>query len=94
MKEFTIDFTEVRTIWYFYEAIIEGMEFPYWCGKTMDAIWDLLTDEEPPATIYIKGIDKLPKDLIEKKDMFLKVLNRAVGWFAQFNEELKIVIIK
>lgn len=95
MKEFTIDFTEVRTIWYFYEAIREGMEFPYWFGKCMDAIWDLLTGYiEVPATIYIKGIDKLPKDLLAKKDMLLETIEEAIEWFAKFDEELKLVIIK
>lgn len=95
MNEFIIDFTESKSIWYFYESIIEGMEFPDWCGKGMDAIWDLLTGYmEVPATIYIKGMDKLPKDLTEDRDLLLKVLDRAVKWFAKFDEELKVVIIK
>ena len=54
MKEYTIDFTAVKTVWYFYEAIKKGLELPDWFGKNLDALWDMLTGYiEYPAIIYI-----------------------------------------
>ena len=70
MKQFTIDFANVKTYYNFYEAIIKGLQLPDWCGKNPDAIWDMLTGYmEFPATIRMQGIALLPKDLESEMNM-------------------------
>ena len=94
MKEFVIDFKGVKTYLGFYEALIKGLEFPDWCGKNPDAIWDLLTGYmEHPATIYIKGIGSLPKDLEDEADLMMKIFYRAVDWYARINLVVRVEVI-
>ena len=71
MKQFTIDFANVKTYFNFYEAIIAGLQLPDWCGKNPDAIWDMLTGYiEYPATIRLHGTALLLKDLESEMNMF------------------------
>ena len=94
MEQYTIDFNGVTTYWYFYEAIIKGLRFPDWCGKNLDAIWDLVTGGMGiPAVIFIKGLHSLPKDLEREKKLLLETFDEAVDWFADINESLTIKII-
>ena len=94
MEQYTIDFSGVKTYWFFYNAIIVGLDFPDWCGQNLDAIWDMLIRHmDAPVTIYVKGIYTLPESLTEKKDLFLKILNRAVNWYAKINQTFIVKII-
>ena len=94
MKAYEIDFKEVKTYMNFYQTIIKAMGFPEWCGKNLDAIWDMLTWEvETPAIIYIKGLDCLPKDLKEKRELLLKVFNDAHDWYERYGKCLEIKIV-
>lgn len=94
MKVYTIDFSKCKTYQQFFEEIIKGMEFPDWCGENFDAIWDMLTWEiVPPAVIRIKGVNGLPKELEEKKDMLIEVFNDTHKWYKNsgMNVEIKII---
>ena len=76
MKQYTIDFTNVKTYDEFYDAISEELDFPSWFGRNFDAVWDLLTGHiEYPANIHIKGASKLPKDLCEDIEIILELMN-------------------
>ena len=75
MKTYFVNFTGVKTYWDFYEALIKGLEFPDWCGKNTDAIWDLLTGyAEEPAIIRIQGMNRLPKSLSVQVERFKEII--------------------
>ncbi len=58
----------------------------------MDAIWDCITwDIEIPATIYIEGINCLPKDLKKQKDILIELLTDAVEWYKKIGMELNVI---
>ena len=92
MKQFTVDFTGIKTIWYFYEELIKGLEFPAWCGKNLDAIWDLVTGYlEYPAIITFKGIKTLPEDLKDEAKSIINIFNEAMEFYN--DERFKIQVI-
>ena len=92
MDKYTIDFTEVKTVWYFYEAIIKGLEVPEWCGKNLDALWDILTGFiDAPAVVYFKGVNKLPNELQEEMEDILRIFTRAVNWHDKGEFEFEII---
>ena len=75
MITYFVNLTGVKTYWDFYEVLIKGLEFPDWCGKTPDAIWDLLTGyAEHPAIIRIQGMNRLPKSLSDEVECFKKII--------------------
>ena len=80
MKEYTVDFTGVKTFWYFHEALKKGLDLPYFYGKNMDALWDCLTGGPIvyPAVIYLKGLNTMPKELEEEKKIMFKVFNQVL----------------
>lgn len=94
MKEYTIDFNGVRTYYEFFERIIAGLEFPDWCGKNLDAIWDLLTsDIIIPAVIYVKGSETADKALIPLVAEITELLYEAAEWYRDIDCILEIKII-
>lgn len=94
MTTYTIDFKGTKRYLEFYERIIKGMRFPSWCGENPNAIWDLLTrDIKIPATIYISGLDDLPKELQRQKVIILEVFAEAREWYKQFGAYMEIKII-
>lgn len=92
--QYTVDFNGVKTYWEFYECLIKSFDFPQWCGKNPDAVWDLITGGiQIPAIVYIKGINRLPKDLAEEGELILKILDRAVQWYKGINYSFEVKII-
>ncbi len=84
MKELVIDFRKVKTYWEFYEVIIEGLELPRWCGKSSDAVWDLmLSNQENPVKVYVYGMDQLPSVFheLKKVETMKNVFARASNYF-------------
>lgn len=61
----------------------------------MDALWDCISsaDIEIPATIYIEGIDSLPKDLKRSKNVLIELLNEAVEWYKNIDMELNVIYV-
>ena len=91
MKGYEIDFKGCKTYWDMYEQIINGMGFPAWCGKNTDAIWDMLSSHiRTPAIIYLKGLDGLPKALVEQKDIILAIFGRTHEWYNEIGEYVEI----
>jgi RNAse (barnase) inhibitor barstar len=91
MKEYIIDFSNVRTLWEFYERILTGMELPKWCGRNMDAVWDVLLDyTKTPAQITVKGGASMKKELKGVYTLLLETLQEAAQWFQAFDEIVKV----
>ena len=89
MKKYTINFDEVKTYYDFYNAIIQGLNFPSWCGQNPDAIWDLLTGYfDAPAEITVTGIEKLPSNLIPEWEINKNSFEEAEEWFKKHNETI------
>ncbi len=60
---YKIDFSNVRDYISVYETIITSLEFPEYCGRNYDAIYDFLTDMiTRKSVIEIRGFE-----IIEKK---------------------------
>ncbi len=61
----------------------------------MDALWDCISsaDIEIPATIYIEGINSLPKDLKEEREILIELLTDAVEWYKEIDMELNVVYV-
>lgn len=67
---------------------------PDYYGMNTDSFRDCITlDIEIPATIYIEGINFLPKDLKEEREILIKSLGDAVKWYKKIDMKLKIVYI-
>ncbi len=91
MKQYTINFNEITSRQDFYDRLIRGLEFPEWCGKNPDAVWDLLTGyAKHPAIIVILGTDCLPEAVIDDWKAIYSVLNKAVGHYN--DNRFKIII--
>lgn len=74
MSKYIINFQNVKSKKEFYDAIINGMNFPKWCGHTPDAIWDMLTGYcKNPAVVKIVGSENLPENLKEEFSFIKKV---------------------
>jgi len=92
MEEHYIDFAGVKRFDDFYKVLIRGLDFPEWCGKNTDAIWDLVTGGmNAPATLYIKGVEQLPEDLKSEWKDVLRIFNEAKEWYAEFNKDFVLI---
>ena len=90
--EYIIDLKNAKTLWTLHEAIKEGLGLPDYYGMNMDALWDCITGYiDIPATIYIKSLNKLPKDLIEKGEIMKRILYEAQEWYDDIDVRLDIV---
>ena len=63
IKEITLDFTGVKTLWELYERIRVACDFPEWYGKNWDAFWDLLSEPRDETMVTVRGIQMLPREL-------------------------------
>ena len=95
MKQYLIDFTKVKTMWYFHEAWQEGLQpiFDGAVGKNLDALWDCLTDMETPCKVTLKGLDKLPKDLNDTAKGMLELFADAVQWYKEINKHFEFEVV-
>lgn len=93
MTTYEIDFKDVKEYEEFYQKIIKSMNFPSWCGENPDAIWDMVsTHIEIPAIIYLKGLDDLPRELQEEKELILEVFADAREWYKKLRMHVDIII--
>lgn len=67
MEKITLDFSNCKTWDDVYDEIITKCDFPEWCGKNLDALWDMLHENyvlwNEPALFTIIGSQKLPEDV-------------------------------
>ena len=66
MQKITLDFSGC-TGWYeIFDEIIKKCDFPQWCGKNIDAIWELMEDDfvlcNKPTIITITGTKQMTQD--------------------------------
>ena len=79
MKQYRINFANVKTKHEFYDCVVEGLKLPAWCGRNPDAIWDMLTGYmEHEMTIYIENINIVAETLYNDVMIFRKILENAV----------------
>ena len=94
MKQYTIKFDNPKTYYELFECIIGGLNFPSWCGKNLDAVWDLLTtDIDVPAIIFVEGSKTIGKMLEDKYKQVIELFDEAVQWYKNINKYLEIKII-
>ena len=92
MKNYIVDFSKVKTMYELHQLLKDSFAFPDHYGMNMDAFWDCITwDIDIPATIYISGIDRLPKDLYLAKEKLNEILDRTVKWYEKIGMELNVV---
>ena len=92
MKYYTIDFRNVSGLSDFYQRIIKGLEFPKWCGESLDAVWDMLTGYmQCPARIDVIGWEHLTNNIRDKYQIFKETLDEAVEWYKDLDEQLIVV---
>ena len=92
MKPYIVDFTGVKTYWQLYEAVMKGLDLPEWFGKNADALWDVLTGYiEYPATIYLYGVNKFPKDLVSEREEIIKMFREASNYCNKIIYEVKVM---
>ena len=80
--EYTVDFKGVHSRTAMYTVILDSLDFPEWCGVTLDSIWDCLTDMlDDRVTIILENFDcmeKYDKTMAEKLyDIFKESKERA-----------------
>lgn len=94
MREYTVDFTRVKTLWDLHQALKDGLGFPSYYGMNMNALWDCLTsDIEHSSTIYLKGIDSMPKTLAGQIRVMLETFDEAIDWYANINLSINVITI-
>lgn len=95
MKEFVINLGGVNTYGEFYQAIIQGLQFPDWCGDNPDAIWDLLTGYmEYPAQISVIDSGSLPQELLGEFALIKETFSETEKWFEKLHTKVKFIYIK
>lgn len=56
--EYTVDFKGVNSRTSMYTVILDSLDFPEWCGVTLDSVWDCLTDMlDDRVTITLDNFD-------------------------------------
>lgn len=77
-RQFTLDFSKVKRWQDIHKVIKKDLEFPYYYGENLDALWDCLGDMFY-STIYVTGVHAVPKneDCQETLEEVLKVFRDA-----------------
>lgn len=92
MINYTVNLSKIKTLYALHQELKDSLQFPDYYGMNWDAFWDCITsDIEIPATIYIEGINLMPKDLKGMGDKLVSILDRAVEWYKKINMNLKVI---
>ena len=77
VKQFTLDFSECRSIGEIYAVIKKEMELPEWFGSNLSAFWDGLTGmiEVPAVIVFYKRAKN--KELLSYIDKLISIAHRA-----------------
>ena len=70
-------------------ALSEGLGFPAWYGRNLDALYDLLTEPTEPATLTVYSWDALARTLGAKAAPLRRVLEDA----GQANPALTVLLL-
>lgn len=79
VKQFTLDFSECRSIGEIYAVIKKEMKLPEWFGSNLSAFWDGLTGmiEVPAVIVFYKHAKN--KELLSYIDKLISIAHRAEG---------------
>ena len=69
MRELTVDFTGVTSIFGLYDTLNMNLRFPVKCGKNWDALWDCMCDYCDESHVTIVGLDTLPKEAMLQREI-------------------------
>ncbi len=75
---FVIDFSNCKNDDDLHELLKEKLDFSYFYGKNLDALWDCITgDMYLPTYVTIGGFRHLPKDLRTSVEEIIRIFKRA-----------------
>ncbi|MCR5800141.1 MAG: barstar family protein [Lachnospiraceae bacterium] len=86
IKEYNIDLKSVFSVDELHELLAEVLPLPDYYGGTLDALYDVLTDEGMNWSIHFTGTDEAEAILGKYMRNFKKMCRKA----AEFNEEREI----
>lgn len=89
MREVVIDGNEINSRCQLHEKLSEGLKFPEWYGRNLDALHDLLTEAGEEVVITVKDFPALEENLGRYAHLLRKVISDA----AEENQKIKIEII-
>ena len=76
-ENYTVDFKNVKDSYDMHRIFKESMDFPYYYGHNLDALWDCLTDLWwHGVVIYIKHFECLEKADVETAKKVYEILER------------------
>lgn len=87
VKEYTIDFTNVKYYLEMHEIIRDSLNFPAYYGCNWDAFWDCITDMVGKK-LYIRiiGIENIRKKFNDEADILKSILEE----FKHYENDLYI----
>lgn len=77
MKTCTLYGARIADLDALHTALAEGLGFPAWYGRNLDALYDVLTEPTEPTSLTIYGWDALADALGEKAGPLRRVLEDA-----------------
>ena len=89
MKAFILNCAETGSRYQLHEKIAEGLGFPQWYGRNLDALHDCLTDISEDTEITVENFSRLEEELGGYAMLFKKVLLQS----AEENEKIHIEIL-
>lgn|ERR1700724_3855860 len=96
MRVIELDAGNWSTVLDFYDALLAALGAPEWHGRNLNALVDSMilggiNAVEPPYTIRILGIEKLPKDVGDEIQMIKRTLAKArVEFYNSRGRDVKV----
>ncbi len=92
---YTVDFKGVNSRYALYERIMEGLDFPDYCGMNLDALWDCLTDMIGHGVeITFENFDCMEKYDKEYAEKLCEILERSKHFAGDmFYDTYKIYVV-
>ncbi len=89
MKDCTLYGARIADMDALHTALAEGLGFPAWYGRNLDALYDLLTEPLEPVTLTIYDFDALNEKLGDRAAALRRVLEDA----GQENPALTVLLL-
>ncbi len=93
MAKYKINLSGAKSVYDIHEKIQDGLNFPDYYGKNLDALWDCLTDMDAPVEIYIYGTETFGEKMNEFfTENIVKTFDDVKEWFAETGEKFEFTI--